>query len=309
MDVRTQEPDVCEHSFIVARYPFQTYLHFVRSRGVGGTEASETTLAQDWREIQLRAATLDDAERGSADHPHMLPLPDEMIPLAQEARRHEAVQRSFGNLTGQWWLVEIDKAVVFQPWVDLTFVRRFQAALPRAVSHEDHIRVSAGTFAIKPQVQASHPAEDRFLFVSRSTDVRFLGSRLLDPSVIQHAQPHGHATHVVAVFLGSSINCLSALHVGNRLILMNGTHRAYALRDLGFTHVACLVTHVTNDQEKAQMLPQTVKQDEARYLISARPPMFRDYFDPAVRKVMATQPSNTLLRLHLEQLKEFVPVI
>ena len=307
MDVRRTEPNVSEHALIVGRYSFQSYLRFVRTKRVEGNTLDERMLAQEWREIQQNVAEVEAAEKGAADNPHFVPLPDEMIPIAEEARQHEAIQRSFGIRAHQWWLVEIDRAIVFQPWVDLTFVREFQAGLPQPLSHEDHIRVSSGNFMTKPKVSAAQVSEDRYVFTSPSTDVRFLGASLLDPSAIQGHHPRGYATHVVAVFLGSGVNCLSALHVNNRLILLNGTHRAYALRDLGFTHVACLVTHIANDEEKNQMLPAAVKQDEARFLGAARPPLFKDYFNPAVRKIVPTVTTNTLLRLKLKQVKESVP--
>ncbi|MEJ1960805.1 MAG: hypothetical protein WDO56_04375 [Gammaproteobacteria bacterium] len=160
---------------------------------------------------------------------------------------------------------------------------------------------------MKPKVAASQLSEDRYLFLSPSTDVRFLGASIIDPANIQNQPPRGYATHVVAVDLGSGTNCLSAIHINNRLILMNGTHRAYSLRDLGFTHVACLVTHVSNDDEKSQMLPLIVKQDEARYLTSQRPPLFKDYFNPALRKVIPTVTRNTLLSLRLKQSSQSIP--
>src|SRR5262249_24780618 len=149
----------------------------------------------------------------------MLPLPDEMIPLAQEARQNEVVERSFGPRACHWWLVEIDKAVVFQPWVDLTYVRQFQTELPKPLGHEDHIRVASGSFTSKPKVIASQISDDRYAFISPSTDVRFLGASLIDPSCIQGQPPRGYPTHVLAVYLGSGVNCLSAVHVHNRVVL------------------------------------------------------------------------------------------
>lgn len=307
MDVRRSEPNVGEHSLIVGRYPFSSYQRFVRTKQVGGNLMDERTLAQDWREIQQHAADADGAEAGIAENPGLLPLPDEMIAIAQETRQQEAIEKTFGIRACQWWLVEIDRAIVFQASVDLRFVQDFKASLPRPLSHEDHIRISAGNFITKPHVTASQIAEDRYVFLSPSTDVRFLGANLIDPASIKGQQPRGYATHVVAVYFGSGTNCLSAVHVNNRLILVNGTHRAYSLRDLGFTHVACLVTHVTNDEEKALLLPPQVKHDEARYLIAKRPPLFKDYFNPMLRKVLPTVTTNTLLRLRLKHSKEPVP--
>lgn len=309
MDVRQSEPNVSEYALIVGRYSFQSYLRFFRSKGIRGTNMDERLLAQEWREIQQHVTDVEQAEKGVADNPQFVPLPDEMIPAAQEARLYEATQRAFGARSHQWWLVEIDRVVVFQPWVDLGFVREIQASIPKPVSHADHIRVAAGSYMTKPAVVASQLSEDRYVFTSRSTDVRFLGTELLDPACIQNHQSKGYATHVVAVFIGSGVNCLSAIHVDNRLILLNGTHRAYALRDMGFTHVACLVTHVTNSDERSRVLPASVKQDEARYLSESRPPLFKDYFDVSLRKIIPTSNASTLLRLKLEQAKDSIPTL
>lgn len=305
MDVLHTEARRNEHALIVARYPLHSYLNFVSSRCIAGAETHERLLTQEWREMQQRASEADATEYGLVDQHAFVPLPDEMIPLAQEARNSEATQKIFSMLSFQWWLIEIDKLVVFQPWIDLSYVREMQAALPSTLTHEDHIRMAAGSFVVKPQVFGSSLPDGRFTFISPSTDVRFLGSALLDPSSVNH-QSNGNATHVVAIFVGSSVNCLSALRVNDRLILLNGSHRAYALRDLGFTHVACLVVDLMNEEEKARMIPSAVRKDEARYLTARRPPLFKDYFDPRFRKVLPTVGNSTILRLKLDESTETV---
>jgi ParB-like chromosome segregation protein Spo0J len=40
------------------------------------------------------------------------------------------------------------------------------------------------------------------------------------------------------------MNVIHVIHVENRLVLANGSHRAYALHDLGITKVPCLVQQV-----------------------------------------------------------------
>jgi len=307
MDVLVSEPNVSDHVLVVGRHPLQSYVRFVKSRGASGAKVSERQLVQDWREMQRSIAETNEREIGVADNPQFIPIPDEMIPTAEEARQQEATRRSLGRSPFQWWLVEIDRTVVFQPWVDLSFVREIQASVSKPVSHLNHIRIASGHHMTKPVVNATQSSEDRFVFTSRSTDVRFLGTTLLDPASIQNGPSYGYATHVVAVFLGSGINCLSALHINNRLVLMNGTHRAYALREMGFTHVACLVTHAENEQEASGLLPQTVKQDEARFLAAPRPPLFKDYFDASVRKIVPTKTASMLLKLKLKESKELIP--
>lgn len=307
MDVRMPEPNVNEHVFVAGRHSFESYRHFVQSRGTKEHRMDEHKLAQTWREMQQQAAEIDAREFGLADGPQFLPIPEEMSAVAEEAREKADPQRGSRARLAKWWLVEIDRCMVFQPWVDLDFVRDVQSALVLPVSPADHIAVSTGRLMTQPVVGALQRSDERFVFTSRSTDVRFLGATLLDPSAVQGGPRAGHATHVVAAFFGSGVNCLSAVHINNRLLLTNGTHRAYALRELGLTHVACLVTHVRSSAEKNRLLPPAVKEDEARYFGAERPPLFKDYFDPAVRKIVHTANSTILLKLRLKHSLNLIP--
>jgi len=51
----------------------------------------------------------------------------------------------------------------------------------------------------------------------------------------------------MAVGFGS--NFLSIIGASDQLILHNGSHRAYALRDLGITHATCVIQHIYSREE------------------------------------------------------------
>lgn len=308
MDVLSSDPKAREHLFVLGRCPFQLYRGFVRARRVGGTIIDDRVLAQEWREIQQYVADTEAAESGVADNPGLLPLPDEMLTIAEEARENQILNGFIDSRMCQWWLVEIDRAVVLQPWIDVSYVRDCQASLPIPLSHRQHMQVSIGTLRNTPNINAARISDERYVFTSLSKDAQFLGSDLLDPASIPGARAGGYATHVVVVYVGSTINCLSALHMNNRLILTNGTHRAYMLRKLGFTHIACLVTHATDEESLAQALPAGMRQDEARYLFAKRPPLFKDFFDPALSRTFPVLDSKALLRLDLQKSIEVIPV-
>ena len=67
-------------------------------------------------------------------------------------------------------------------------------------------------------------------------------------------------------------------------MLNNGSHRAYALRASGATHAIAVVQEVTS-QEQLVMVP-AVQQNPPLYFLSPRPPMLKDYFNPAVTEVI-----------------------
>src|SRR5207244_10201923 len=66
--------------------------------------------------------------------------------------------------------------------------------------------------------------------------------------VLGYASP-GAVAALIAVSVGFGSNFLNAIHVENRLILNNGSHRAFSLRHLGLTHVPCIVQHVSSREE------------------------------------------------------------
>jgi hypothetical protein len=97
--------------------------------------------------------------------------------------------------------------------------------------------------------------------------------------------------------IGYGSNFLNVLHVENRLVLGNGSHRAYALRDLGITQIPCLIQRVTRRDELDLVASGEVASSPDRYLKVARPPMLRDYFDPALRKIVPVYRKNRVVRI------------
>lgn len=92
---------------------------------------------------------------------------------------------------------------------------------------------------------------------------------------------------VVGLVVGYGSNYLSAIHVDGRLILNNGSHRAFALRERGITHVPCAVQQITRREELDVVGPEDLKQYPDRYLSGPRPPVLKDYFDPQLRKIVS----------------------
>jgi hypothetical protein len=129
------------------------------------------------------------------------------------------------------------------------------------------------------------------VFVSPSTDFRFLGANLLSPDQIVNHLPTGPLAGVVSLELGHGTNFLNAIQADGRLVLNNGSHRAYALREAGVTHAPCLVQIVTRRDELPVVASGDFAASPDRYLLATRPPMLRDYFDDGLR-VIHQQPRN-----------------
>ena len=76
-----------------------------------------------------------------------------------------------------------------------------------------------------------------------------LDATLLEPGQVTGLDAVGVPSKLVVLSVGYGSNYLSAISVGGRLVLHNGSHRAYALRAAGQTHAPCLVQHVSRHEE------------------------------------------------------------
>ena len=111
-----------------------------------------------------------------------------------------------------------------------------------------------------------------------------MDSVILSPTQVSGYQQRGPAAGVVALVVGFTANCLSAIRVENRLILNNGSHRAFALRDMGITHAPCVIQTVSR-REELPVVSEPVSQEPDLYLKADRPPLLKDYFDQKLRKL------------------------
>jgi hypothetical protein len=122
-------------------------------------------------------------------------------------------------------------------------------------------------------------APNGWTFTSPSADFRVLGQQLVDPRAVAGLSVPGRPTAIVAVAVGYGSNVLSAIRTNGRLILNNGSHRAYALRAAGHQRVPCLIQNVTRPEELQVIASSDLAQRPDLYLTSPRPPLLKDYFD------------------------------
>jgi hypothetical protein len=95
----------------------------------------------------------------------------------------------------------------------------------------------------------------------------------------------GIPVRAVAIVLGYGANYLSAFHVDGRLVLNNGSHRAYALRAEGIELAPCLIREVSRREELELHVQGEILDRTDAYLTAPRPPVLKDYFDERLRAI------------------------
>lgn len=271
------------HVYLIGRPPLGEFLGFVTE--AQGASADISQLGNEWRTANDRILELEQSETGIADDP-LLNEPEEEA-LADQVLNHPVVKKSFSVVPYSIKIVELDRLVVYQKHINIDFVAQLKSSMAGRRDTEALYSMAFPLGRDLPTVSRARVTQNAFAFVSLSTDIRLLDAVVLDPSQISGYQASGFPAGVVALVVGFGSNLLSAIHAENRLVLNNGSHRAYALRDLGFSHAPCLVQHVSRREELNVIARGELVDRTDVYLRSPRPPILKDYFDPLLRKEVA----------------------
>ncbi len=285
--VEANPPDAAdENLYLNGRPTMKDFIRYVRSHAVH--PPGEGMLVEEWQAANDVVRAIEKEEAGCADHPPIIKLEvnSKYEPLLIEFLKDPLIRHGFNTVPTEVAMVELDRLVVYQKNIDLAFVRQLKNKLGPAPSDEEIFRTCLPYDHPQPPVTWSRVHHNKFVFMSPSNDLRFLGTMRLQASNIKDYAPPGNLVGVVGIAVGFGSNFLNAVCAENRIILNNGSHRAYALRDMGFTHVPCIVQHVASREQLDVVACTDIREAPDFYLKHPRPSMLKDYFNPKLRKVM-----------------------
>jgi hypothetical protein len=296
-----------ETLLLAGRPPLRRFLRFVNRNASSSPERAG--LIDAWQAARRHLGTLESHEAGLADHPGIVPLGPEYEPQLIELLKDPAVRNGFNTVPTDVALVELDRMVVFQLHIDLSYVRQLEARLGPTPSREDIFRTCLPYDHPAGPVEWARVQRDRFVFVSPSNDLRYLGTvPLKEKHLLGHAM-RGNLVGLVGLAVGFGSNFLNAVYAENRLILTNGSHRAYALRNLGITHVPCIIQHAANRDELDLVASEAVRREPDTYLRETRPPLLKDYFDPKLRVIFRARRFHRQVTVKFEVDEAYVPAV
>jgi hypothetical protein len=293
--------------YLAGRPQLKDFTRHVRDTAI--EPPRESALAATWQAAADMWQRLAVDEAGAADAPEIRKLGREYDPLLVELLHDPLIQHGFNNVPSEVALVELDKLVVYQRHIDLSFVERLEQRVGTDFSDDAVFRFCLLHEHTHPPVRWSRVGDDKYVFVSPSNDLRYLGAMPLEPAQIRDYPPPGDLAAVVGAGVGFGSNFLNAVLVDGRLILHNGSHRAYTLHKLGVTHAPCIVQHVSTRAELELVAPSRVRSDTDAYLKHPRPSMLRDYRNPELHVVLESRPRvhTVTVRLRVEQ--DWVPAL
>jgi hypothetical protein len=282
--------------FLAGRPPLAEFPQFHQA-AAQGADADMGSLAGQWRSANDHVQELEVLEAGYADSPAICELPPEVRPTCDQIMADPAFRRAYGIVPTTIGVVELDRLVVYQKYINLDHVARIQATLSGDLSPLKILRTCLPLEEAPPPVQISRVAHDTYLFVSASSDLRFLEPTVLRQDQVPQFRRLGQIAGIVGLVVGFTPNCFSVLQVEGRLILQNGSHRAYALRQLGLTHAPAVIQRVSRREELPVVAAQPVTKDPNLYLKSLRPPLLKDYFDEQLRTIVTVPRVNRQVKV------------
>lgn len=299
--------DADENVYLIGRPSLKGYIRFVRGHSVNPPARAE--ISKDWHCAHEYICQIEKQEAGAADNPPVtkLEVNSKYEPLLIEFLKDPLVQNNFNTVPTEVGFVELDRLVVYQKHIDLTFVRQLKQKLGPTPSDEDIFRTCLSCDHQHPPVKWSRMHDDRFVFMSPSNDLRFLGNMPLKSKHIKNYPPPGSLVGVIGIAVGFGSNFLNAVCAENRIILNNGSHRAYALKDMGFTHAPCIIQHVSTRHELDVVASSAIRRDPDLYLKHPRPSMLKDYFDPKLHRVFQVHRRLKQVTVKFEVDETYVP--
>ena len=276
------------------------FINFVRERTVGGRGLDRAELGDRWRDASDVYDELEGSEAGAADKPQALPLSASLQAHVDELVQLPSFQSTFSSVPVAFGMVELDKLVAYQHHLMLSSVDKMLAEVARPVSDETLAGLCLPLTAADASFKLAHEGGEKFVFVSDTHDTRFLGARLVQPSDIKGFAVNGHAQAVIALGVGFTTNVLNVVRYGGRLVLNNGYHRAWALRQMGVTHAPCLIQVCRHWEDVGLVGNREIYENGEVYFSAARPPMLRDFGNPALTRCFPARRLRREIRISYE---------
>ena len=276
------------------------YLDFVRTRVLEGEKLEPGALVDEWRRANDHFHHLEQVEAGLADKITTHALPPALRQKRRALRANPYFRESFSDLPTTVEMVELRHLVVSQESVGTEFSHANANRLGRLSTPATIFDFCFPLNRPLPPIRIQRLSDDRYIFVSDSTDFRAHNLTLLSGAAMPKLKTFGPAPTALILPIGFGSNFLSAVKSEKRIVLQNGYHRAFALMSLGITHAPIAIQHVTRTDELRLAASSDVYDNPAFYFRSARPPLLKDFLDPALAKPFRIRRLETRVEVEIK---------
>lgn len=276
------------------------FIAFVRQRTVGGSERDVGELADTWREAARAFEALQVSEAGVADDVQVLALPPLLKKHVKKLAKLAHFQQTFSSVPVAFGMVELDKLVVYQQNIMSSAVSKMSPTLKPPLSDAALADLCFPLTQTDAGFRLVSQGDGRFIFISDNHDARFQGAQLIQPSDVKGLKVNGYSQAVVALSVGFTTNVLNVVRYGSRMVLNNGYHRAFALRQMGVTHAPCLIQVCAHWEDVGLVGSREMVDNAQVYFSTARPPLLKDFANPKLTQTFPVKVLQKEIRISYE---------
>ena len=197
-------------------------------------DPAPAALRARWQEARARLG----GPTPNAGRPEIVPIPTQHAGHLREVTALPRFAETFGPGGWDFRLVEIDPLIATQFEVELPRAEALCAGLRGVPTMEALLQI-----CLPPRLDAipfdAHPQPHALLIRSRSLNLEVHASGML------HQDP-GRGLFLAGAAFGPSLPLVQVGRFQGRCYLIDGYHRAFALRQAGATHMPCLFRDVTD---------------------------------------------------------------
>ncbi len=258
------------------------FLNFVRTQCILDSQSEVAIMMERWKRAAQAFASISALPDATPETVKVSQLPNELEQRVRGIADETLFKNSFSMLPISFEMVEIDKLVAGQRYVNLDYVSKLVSNLP---SHPTPPNLIDFCLAKNPEVPPPAElqlAQNIYSYRSSTTDFRFLGGfpKRLNKEDLEAAVAGGLPVAGILLLVGYGSPSANVFKVGQRFILNNGFHRLFALRTKGINSAPVVVQHITNSDLE---LPPQLLGLPTKYLVeSRRPSMMQDFFDESL---------------------------
>jgi hypothetical protein len=182
------------------------------------------------------------AQRGgptpSAGRPEILPLPPRHAGYLAEVATLPRFAETFAPGGWDFRLVEIDPLIATQFEIELPRASALCAGLRGIPTEDELLRICLPT-RLETIPFETHPHHKALLIRARSVNLEVHASGMV-------AQDPSRGLYLAGVAFGPSLPLVQVGRFQGRCYLIDGYHRAFALRQVGVTHLPCVFVEATD---------------------------------------------------------------
>ena len=154
------------HVFLIGRPPIGELLGFIRTMAVDGQNVDLGDLTAQWRAANDHVLKLEKDEAGASDNPPVTALAEALGPLATAVMTDPVYRRAYRSVPTDVAVIDLDRVVVFQKFINLSYIEELKRRLGSAPSPEAIFRFVLPLQPEQPKFQMMQNAQNMYTMVS-----------------------------------------------------------------------------------------------------------------------------------------------